>query len=245
MRSISASTILHDYYLRLSRGFGSRNFRDKSTCSPRIDDMMKEPRTIHSQNILSMSVVALASLIFITPTQALEFTIDPGDVGDAITNPFDRFFIETPLPVPLDLIFVANKYVKYNSWGFKLTVLQEDVVPAPWTLGYLYYLTDESGSEIAGTRNELPGFTGDLDLHKDSILSNTDFSLDSITAHGFHIEVNGSLASNYRSRLQITGDGVVGEWKIPEPGTIGLLCIGVAGIGSIRKRNKKGHCNWD
>ena len=158
--------------------------------------------------------------------EAVVIDVDPGPVGGQSNSPLvsEELFVGGQA-TSFDFVFTDMKHVEATRWGW---VLPQDFDPGgPLDLSYVYYLTDMSGNEIGGTRDE---DSGDFALVETFALAGP------VVAHGFFIEIT----PNQNILVNILVDGTVGEWVLlPEPAAITLFGFGLAGLGwAVRRRRR-------
>lgn len=93
-------------------------------------------------------------------------------------------------------------------------------------------------ADPAGTFNELSNTTGLSIVRWQSVTFN------GLTAGEYTYQISGmntdvwedwgSLTNNWQGQITITGETIVGE--VPEPGTLAVLGLGLAGLGFARRR---------
>ena len=176
----------------------------------------------------SLAAAALLLVVGLAGRAEAVVMINPGALGGQSNSPLvsEELFLGGQT-TSFHYVFEDMKHVEATSWGWALPV---DFDPAgPLSISFVYYLTDMFGNEINGTRIEIDvggPFTG-----------STFVSIAPIIAHDFFIEIT----PNQNILANIFVNGLVGEWvpdELPEPATIALLGLGLAGLGVAARRKK-------
>ncbi|MFT5488825.1 MAG: hypothetical protein ACI9JL_004203 [Paracoccaceae bacterium] len=101
-----------------------------------------------------------------------------------------------------------------------------------------FFASASAGSDPSSTFDALTGVPGRTTLRWQSV------TFTGLTAGDYTYQISGmnsdiwndwnSLTANWQGQLTITGEAVVGV--LPEPGTLAVLGLGLAGIGFARRR---------
>jgi hypothetical protein len=163
-----------------------------------------------------MIVAVLATALMTSGSaSAVVLSVDPGVVGGPSSEPL---IDDQPLPAAdrvVDVVFADNKYVEVTAFGYA------DYSGPPINLA-TFWLTDESGQEIAGTRTTSNVFSGSLRVFSSPV-----------TAHDVHFEFD--LFDPTDAVFDLIVNGTVGASNVPAPATIALLVLGLLGIGYRRR----------
>ena len=138
-------------------------------------------------------------------------TVDPGTVGAVAQTPLVSRTIPANDRV-VEIVFADMKHVEVLSFGYQNVALGTSFRVDFW-------LTDERGQEIPGTRNNAGGGPGFL----------RSFGNDPVIAHDVHYEFTGTEVFD----IELVAIGLVGEWeveKMPEPATLLLFGLGLLGL---------------
>lgn len=145
-----------------------------------------------------------------------------------------------PLVVNADLIEISDTGTHDGSWEITLiegsfNSLADDLMNQPWWGDdELAFLFANALGEVMGIQNNPwgPFFAFDNTFSSEDVLINA-------LVAGWNTELDPAMASLVkasptRSFVWATGAPV----RVPEPGTIGLLAMGIVGLGLARRRRR-------
>ena len=162
---------------------------------------------------------------FISPPDLAQMTVFGDDV-DAFTSEL-HYAPGFQLDTEIDAFF---------DFGFSVLSLGRAIVDASLALDFPYFQGDEGDGGFVGILEEILG-GADLSVYSDNLLSDS-FLFDSASigpAFSFDVFTSIDLFSDFAGEL-VGLDGFTQTFSVPEPGTLGLIAVGLLGLRATRRR---------